>query len=261
MFYYRTNRDQLGDRNTAVPTSAYTAHTVIIPNGPGGGPGNTNLQPTTATVYNLPAALASASAVVRSNDSYLDTDYKGVEFTATKRFTQRWQMQAGFTIGRNRGGLTSAGGDLNDPNTTVYPRGIIGNDSETALRISGSYELPWRINFAGSMLANNGYPYVSTYSLTRAAAALQGITLTRASQTIALSQRGDERLPNVTMVDLRFSRNFRFGSRSFQPMVDIFNIANSDTRDNQNSAVGANYRIPTSILSPRIIRIGFALNF
>ena len=38
MFYYRTNRDQFGQRNIAVPTSSYTQHTVNIPNGPGGGP-------------------------------------------------------------------------------------------------------------------------------------------------------------------------------------------------------------------------------
>jgi hypothetical protein len=267
MFYYRTNRDQFGERNLAVPTSAYTAHTVTIPNGPGGGPGNTNLQPTTATVYNIPAALAGADNTIRDNDPYLDTEYKGVEFTATKRFSQKWQMQAGFTIGRNEGGLNSATGsgqgtgDLNDPNLTVYERGVIGNDSETALRISGSYELPYRIILAGSMLSNNGYPYVSTYSLSRAAAAAQGITLTRASQTIILSERGEERLPNVTMFDLRFSRQFRFGTRSFQPTIDIFNVGNVDTRDNQQNAVGANYRIPTSILSPRIIRVGFSLNF
>jgi hypothetical protein len=267
MFYYRTNRDQFGERNLAVPTSAYTAHQVSIPNGPGGGPGNTNLQPTTATVYNLPAALAGADNTIRGNEDYLDTEYKGIEFTATKRFSQKWQMQAGFTIGRNEGGLNSATGsgqgtgDLNDPNLTVYERGVIGNDSETALRISGSYELPGAIILAGSLLANNGYPYVSTYSLSRAAAAAQGIALTRASQTIILSERGDERLPNVTMMDLRFSRMFRFGSRSFQPTIDIFNITNTDTRDNQNSGVGANYLIPTSILSPRIIRVGFSLNF
>jgi hypothetical protein len=267
MFYYRTNRDQFGERNLAVPTSAYTAHTITIPNGPGGGPGNTNQQRTTATVYNLPAALASADNTIRGNESYLDTEYKGIEFTATKRFTQKWQMQAGFTIGRNEGGLNSATGsgqgtgDLNDPNLTIFERGIIGNDSETALRISGSYELPYSINVAGSLLANNGYPFVSTFSLTRAQAAAQGITLTRATQTIQLSDRGDERLPNVVMADIRFSRNFRFGSRSFQPMVDIFNITNTDTRDNQNSAVGANYLIPTSILAPRIIRVGFSLNF
>ena len=259
MFYYRTNRDQLGDRNNAVPESAYTKHTITIPNGPGGGPGATNQKPTTVEVWNIPAALASADQTVRSNEPHLDTEYKGIEFTATKRFSSRWQMQAGFTIGKNEGGF--GGGDLNDPNPRRFPRGIIGNDSERALRISGSYRLPGDVSLAGSMLANNGYPYVSSYSLSRAVAATQGITLTRATQAIQLSQRGDERLPNVTMLDVRLSRPFRFGSRSLQPTIDVFNITNTDTRDNQNNAVGANYLLPTSILAPRIIRIGFSLNF
>ena len=48
MFYYRTNRDQIGQINTLQPASAYTAHTVTIPNGPGGTVQNP--QPTTATV-------------------------------------------------------------------------------------------------------------------------------------------------------------------------------------------------------------------
>jgi hypothetical protein len=259
MFYYRTNKDQLGDRNTLVPTSAYTKHTITIPNGIGGGPGNTNPQPMTVDVWNIPANLASADLTIRDNDPHLDTEYKGIEFTATKRFSSRWQMQAGFTIGKNEGGFGDT--DLNDPNRLRFPRGIIGNDSERALRVSGSYRLPGDVSVAGSMLANNGYPYVSTYSLTRAVAATQGITLTRATQTINLSERGDERLPNVMMIDLRLSRPFRFGSRSFQPTIDFFNVTNTDTRDNQNSAIGANYLLPTSILSPRIIRVGFSLNF
>ena len=259
MFYYRTNRDQFGDRNNAVPTSAYTKHTITIPNGIGGGPGTTNLKPMTVDVYNIPAALASADATVRSNESYLDTEYKGIEFTATKRFSAKWQMQAGFTIGKNEGGL--GGGDLNDPNTTRFPRGIIGNDSERALRVSGSYRLPGDVTLAGSLLANNGYPFTSSYSLTRAVALTQGVALTRATQGITLSKRGDERLPNVTMLDLRLSRPFRFGSRSFQPTVDFFNVMNADTRDAQNSAIGASYLLPTSILAPRIIRVGFSLNF
>ena len=33
MFYYRTNKDQLGDRNTLLPARAYTKHTITIPNG------------------------------------------------------------------------------------------------------------------------------------------------------------------------------------------------------------------------------------
>jgi hypothetical protein len=259
MLYYRTNRDQFGQRNVAVPTNTYTEHTITIPNGPGGGPGNTNLHPTTAKVYNLRADLTSAQDLVRENLDALDTDYKGIEFTATKRFTSKWQMQAGFTIGKNEGGIV--GGEVNDPNNTLYPTGIVGNDSETALRVSGSYELPWRINMAGSLISNNGYPYVSTYNLTRALAAAQGVTLTRASQTIALSERGTERYPSVTMVDLRFSRRFPFGSRSFQPEISIFNIGNADTVVGHTVGVGGNYRVPTEILAPRIMRIGFTLNF
>lgn len=258
MFYYRTNRKQIGQVNTLQPPSAYTVHTVTIPNGPGGTVQSP--KPTTAEVYNISVAANTQTLNVRDNVDYLDTQYKGIEFTATKRFSQKWQMQAGFTIGKNEGGV-SGGTDLNDPNNTRFPNGIIGNDSETALRVSGSYELPGRINLAGSMIANNGYPYISTYSLTRAVAATQGIALTRASQTIQLSERGDERYDNVTMVDLRLSRSFRFGSRSFQPQIDFFNVGNADTATARTLAVGGSYLTPTEILSPRIIRVGFSLNF
>ena len=266
MFYYRTNRDQFGERNLAVPTSTYTQHTINIPSGPGGGPGNSNPKPTTATVFNLSPSLTSAQQILRENQDYLDTEYKGVEFTATKRFSQKWQMQAGFTVGRNKGGINSATGqsataDLNDPNLTQFPNGIVGNDSETAFRLSGSYELPGRINLAGSLIANNGYPYVTTYNLTRALAAQQGITLTRASQTVILSERGDERYPNVVMADLRLSRSFRFGARSFQPELSIFNLTNADTVVSHTVGLGGNYLVPTEILAPRIIRVGFSFNF
>ncbi|MGE0866183.1 MAG: carboxypeptidase regulatory-like domain-containing protein, partial [Vicinamibacterales bacterium] len=258
MFYYRTNRDQYGSRNLAVPTSSYTPFTVNVPNGPGGTVANP--KPTTVTVYNLAPSLTSANNTVRDNDPYLDTAYKGVEVTATKRFSSRWQMQAGFTIGQNTGGTTN-GADLNDPNVTLYPEGIIGNDSETAFRLSGSYRLPGDINLAGSMVANNGYPYQSTFAVSRALAATAGVALTRASQTVVLSERGDERYPNVTMFDLRLSRTFRFGSRSFQPQIDFFNIGNTDTVVNHTVAVGPAYLRPGDNISPRIIRVGFSLNF
>ena len=265
MFYYRTNKDQYGSRNLAVPSSSYTPFTVTTPNGPGGTVASP--KPVSVTVYQLAPSLVSANNTVRNNDAYLDTEYKGVEFTATKRFSSRWQMQAGFTIGQNKGGTNSptgsgqGTGDLNDPNLTVFPRGIIGNDSETALRVSGSYRLPGDISLAGSMIANNGYPYQSTYAVTRADAQRAGVALTRSSQTVVLSERGDERYPNVTMFDIRLSRAFRFGSRSITPQVDFFNIGNADTIVNQTGAVGPSYLRPNEILSPRIIRVGFSLNF
>jgi Carboxypeptidase regulatory-like domain len=262
MFYYRTNRDQFGERNRAVPTGTYTPFTVTIPNGPGGTVANP--KPMTVTAYNLAPNLTSANNTIRDNDDYLDTEYKGVEFTASKRFSRNWQMVAGLTLGRNEGGITTNVpnvNDLNDPNVTLFPRGIIGNDSEVAFRLSGSYQLPYDITVAGSFIANNGYPYASTYEITSAFARSQGITLTRASQVVTLSQRGDERYPNVTMVDLRVDRAFRFGGRSIRPYADFYNIGNSDTVVRQTVAVGSTYLAPAEILAPRIIRVGFSLNF
>jgi len=258
MFYYRTNRAQFGQRNTAVPTNTYTPFQFVVPNGPGGTV--TSPKPITVTAYNLAPSLTSAQNNIRDNDSFLDTNYKGVEFTASKRFSKNWQMVAGLTLGKNEGGVTN-GTDLNDPNVTMHPNGIIGNDSPIAFRMSGSYELPGAIVFAGSLIANSGYPYQTTYQITRATAAAQGITLTRATQTITLSDRGDERFSPVRELDLRLSRIFRFGSRRITPEVNFFNIGNAAPLVNLTNGVGGAYLAPVEILAPRIIRIGVAVDF
>jgi hypothetical protein len=264
MYYYRTNRDQIGTRNTAVPSTAYAPFTINVPNGPHGA--------TTATVYNLLPAFNGLQANIVDNDSYFDTTYNGIEVTAQKRFSQRWQMVAGFTAGKNTGGVNSTGGtpagqqggttgDLNDPNLTLYTNGIVGNDSKYAFRLSGSYRAPYDIQVAGTLVSNTGYPFISTYSVTRAAAAAAGVTLTRASQTIFLSDRGDERYPAVTLIDLRISRIFRFGARRIEPTFDIFNLGNASTVVGTTVGVGSTYLVPNSIVSPRIMKIGFNVSF
>jgi len=258
MYYYRTNRRQMGQTNTLAPPSAYTAHEVIIPNGPGGTVQSP--KPTSATLYNLKPEFVGIASNLRSNQDYLDTTYHGVEFTASKRFNRRWQMQAGFTVGRNRGGV--AGGiDLNDPNNTRFPTGIIGNDSLTALRLSGSYEVWGGVTVAGSLVSNTGYPYVSTFVMTRAQAAQQGIALTRATQTVQLSRRGKERYDRVSMLDLRLSRPFQVGGVRVAPQIDVFNITNAATPTTNTLAVGSSYLAPVEILAPRIARIGIVLDF
>src|SRR2546430_12717696 len=104
MTYYSTNRDQCGQRTTAVATSSYTPFSFVVPNSPGGTVASP--KPITVTAYNLAPSLSSAQNNVRDNDAYLDTDYKGVEFTASKRFSKNWQMVDGLTFGKNEGGLT-----------------------------------------------------------------------------------------------------------------------------------------------------------
>jgi hypothetical protein len=250
MYYHRANRRLVGTRNAAVPPSAYTRQTVGVP-GPPAGPGGT------ATFYNLDRAFLGRQDNVLDNDPLLDTDYDGVEITLTKRFSRRWQLLAGLTIGRHEGGV--AGGDLNDPNNSqVFPVGIVGFDSTWALRLAGSYQLPAGFSVSGSLVANQGYPYQSTYTITRGV--FPG--LTRTSQSISLTRRGDERLPDVTMVDLRVARTFHLpGGRRFTPQLDLFNLGNAATVVRLTSTVGSRYLAPAEILSPRVARVGFSLDF
>jgi outer membrane receptor protein involved in Fe transport len=265
MFYYRTNKDQLGTRNLDVKSNAYTPFTTTVPNGPNGS--------TTVTVFNLQPAFNGLQNNIVDNDPDLDTEYKGVELTANKRFSHRWQMVAGFTVGQNTGGLNTGGSntggtssgqmqtsDLNDPNNTIFSNGVVGNDSKVAFRLSGSYLIPGNVSVAGTMLSNGGYPYYSSYSVTRASVA-PAVTLTRATQVIPLSERGDERLPTVTMVDLRISRPIKFGQRQIVPQLDLFNIGNAGTIVRYNVAVGSTYLTPAEIVAPRIIRVGFSIDF
>jgi hypothetical protein len=87
-------------------------------------------------------------------------------------------------------------------------------------------------------------------------------TLTRSAQTIRLNRRGDERLPRVTLVDLRLSRSFNLpGDRRIEPQVDLFNVTNADTIVNMVNAVGPRLGYPGEILAPRIIRVGFVVKF
>ena len=58
--------------------------------------------------------------------------------------------------------------------------------------------------------------------MTRAAALAAGVALTRASQTVPLSQRGDERYPNVTAIDLRVSRKFKFGTPEYDRWAVVY---------------------------------------
>jgi len=267
MYYHRTNRDQIGVRNIAAPPSAYTQVTIPVPNGPGG----TVAQPvpTTATLYNLAPALLGRQDNVVDNQPYLDTRYNGIDFSASKRLSRRSQMVAGLSFGRNEGGLnnvTNANGqsattDLNDPNNTLYTNGVVGLDTKVGFRLTGSYQLPGDVQVAGSLISNGGGAYVSTYNASRAAVAAI-VPLTRGSQTVFLSARGDERLPSVTMADLRISRSFRFGQgRRISPQFDWFNIGNAAAPVAITSAVGASYLAPTQILAPRIARVGFSVNF
>ena len=250
MYYHRTNRNQTGTFNMTVPTSAYTA--ITIPDGTGTG--------AATTVYDLKKAYVGLQDNLRQATSVLDTKYDGIEVTASKRFSNRWQMMFGFTAGKNSGGIDNgATADLNDPNRLQYMQGVVGNDAPQQWRVSGSYLLPVAdISVATSLVYNTGFPRQITYNVTRTIVP----TLVRSSQAVIIDERGPDRLPNVALLDIRFSRPIKFaGNRSLEPQIDLFNALNNDVIVNMVNTVGPRLGYPSEILAPRIIRVGIAFKF
>ena len=170
MFYYRTNREQIGQVNTLQPTSAYTPHTITIPNGPGGTVANP--KPTTATVYNISPALASATDERARQRRLPRHRLQGRRVHRHQALLAEVADAGGLHHRQERGRRqpTARPNDLNDPNNTLLPDGHhrqrLGDGVPPVGQLRacrGTSTSP------GSMIANNGYPYVSTYSLTRAA--------------------------------------------------------------------------------------------
>jgi hypothetical protein len=252
IYFHRLNRKLVGFKNVKAPPSVYTPVTIGVPGAPTGPGGQ-------VTFYNLSSSFFGQAFIDNVYDNYpeLDQDFDGVELTLTKRYSGRWQLMAGLTLGKNEGGVLT--GDLNDPNNALnFPQGIVGDDSKYALRVAGSVLLPWDVNFSGTFIANEGYPFQSTYSVTRTVFP----TLTRSSQVVRLSERGDERLDNVAMVDLRISRSFAIGAgRKFTPQLEIFNLGNASTVVRNTPGVGSSYLAPAEILAPRVVKLGFSLGF
>jgi hypothetical protein len=104
----------------------------------------------------------------------------------------------------------------------------------------------------------------------------QNITLTTTNSYEA-ERDGTYRSDNVTVLDAKLERRFRFGSRSISGFVDLFNILNTNAANinGQTTIVGRptvtladgsrvqvqGFLRPTTIVPPRIFRIGARLNF
>ena len=136
MYCYRTNRKLIGSRNVAAPLDAYTTHTIAVPGAPAG-PGGT------IDFYNLLPAFNGLQDNVFDNYDVLDTDYQGVEFTASKRMSDRWQLLAGLTFGRERRGRADGRSERSEQPAQL-PAGDRRHGFRYTYRVSGSYMAPVR---------------------------------------------------------------------------------------------------------------------
>jgi hypothetical protein len=113
------------------------------------------------------------------------------------------------------------------------------------------------------------FPYEFTASTnfryTTGQPVLENIQITDLNQglvTILQNPRGNTRLDNVTLWDVRLSKIFRWGqSTSFEAVFDVFNLLNQASRTVINQNVGPTFGNPIAILPPRVVRLGVVFRF
>lgn len=65
----------------------------------------------------------------------------------------------------------------------------------------------------------------------------------------------------LNQLDVRLSRTFKFGRAKVQGQFDAYNIFNAGTILSVNQTYGAAWRRPTSILGPRVFKLGTVIDF
>jgi hypothetical protein len=189
----------------------------------------------------------------------LRSNYDGVQFDLQKRLSNRWQMLTGVSLQKHHGydhSGTYTGLDFSNPNTSINrDNGSVFIDLPWTFTLSGSYQLPHDVMFAGKYTARAGDPLNRT-------AVFSGLTASQASETIRLAQRGTDRTDNVTkFVDIRFAKKFGLGAAKLEGALDLFNILNANHVLLQNEQIGTTWGRPTRILAPRVIRLGLTAHF
>ena len=208
-------------------------------------------------MYNQSPALRGRNDTLWSNEEILDSNYNGGDITINKRMSDGWSLMAGASFGESIGEVV--GGDLNNPNSKEFRRGLLGNDVPWSYRLSGVYDLPRGIaSLSGTMQYDKGVPE-STTVLVNTGTVPGG--LTQVTQSVLVQDRGTVRLPNVFALDLSLRKPIRIRSMSFEPRVDLYNLTNESTVTNWLTQLGSTYHRASTIQAGRMLKVGFNLEF
>jgi hypothetical protein len=268
-YYYRTKKNMIGIENTAEPPSDYLPIT-MLPDSLGKPQPITNgLTGQPLTLFNFdPTKQPAFNFVVTNIPKLNDNAYHGVEFTAVKRLSNKWQLLAGFTVQRQKGVFGRGFSDqatsdnFTDPNNDINRNNnYLNSDATYIFKVDSSYELPWKIGTSVNFQHYTGLPIqpVEIFGTNGG--------LTQGTETVILQPAGIQRLPSVNMLNLRISREFVLNDRwRLIPVVDFFNLTNAQTIVGENNFVDPNpanntYLKPFLTIDPLVTRFGLRFTF
>jgi hypothetical protein len=263
-YTFRTDGNIEDDVELARVYSLYTLQRTFADPGVDGIVGNADDGPA-ITMFDIPGQAPASVTEARTVDGIIATD-RALDLTFTKRMSNRFSLVTSYYFNWDRDKEF-----VQNPNDERFADQTVTNWN---FKIFGTYQAPWSINVTGSVRHQSGTAISRDVALSGQPG--QNITMTGGNAYEA-EENGAYRTDNVTVLDSKIERRFRFGGRSLGVFADLFNILNTNSANigSQSSIVGRTnvtlpdgtrtqvqgFLRPTAIVPPRIFRIGARLNF
>jgi hypothetical protein len=243
-------------------TSLYTQPVIVNDPGPTG----TGTNP--ITVWDIPAGTpVPASSTELETPGWNNTYYRNFELTVTKRANARWSMSGTF-LGTWTTGLVTPGSSYTitaptQPNFLEYNNYTTYNSN---LRLYGTYHAKWGLLITPIYRFQLGAPLQRVLPVNG---------LHAGNLTIPVGAFGQYRQNDISIFDVRVEKYLKFKERyQVGLFFDAFNILNSNAAQNQDNVTAfktisvngqkvtyERFLAPTTVISPRIFRLGAKFTF
>jgi hypothetical protein len=274
-FVLKQDRDGYQQENINRPRSAWNVPTTVTDIGPDGRAGTADDRTGIAALALNPANAALPVVNRVFNPEGFTADYKSIDVSVNKRFSNKWSTVASFIntwssefgtsyfgtgAGNNVGSGASLFGGL--AGNTAFPITPNGKTDKTDFtfwnfKVSGTYEPGYGIRLTPVVKIQQGYPYGRVFTANAGAI----------SQNFMAEDINAHRLDTVKQVDFRAEKRFKLSGRvNLNVLFDVFNVMNANTELNIRATTGLiaisesgitipALNTPTTILPPRIARI------
>lgn len=255
-YVYKKLNDMLRLRDLGRPSELWSVPFQVNDPGPDGLAGTPD-DGKPFLAYNLSTVTVSRFEW-QSREDY-DHWYKNLDITLNKRMAQRWSLLATFLYTWNH---RTWFGAPNNPNEAYNN---VADSTIWTFKLFGTYEGPYGILISPVLRHQAGDPIPRRMS----------VSTNGGTFTMVLEPEGSYREDHVTIVDLRAEKQFRLGATRVGLFFDLYNLANANAAETQDSIIGRRvvrqpdgsslelprFLRPTVIIAPRIAKFGFKLTF
>ncbi len=247
--------DRFQLNNDAIPFSAYDIPVNGVDPGKDGVVGTSddrNIQ-----LWSLQPAFVGKRKDTLRNMPALDHANTTLEATVVKRFSNKWQLLAGWDyLFRKVWTTADVATDLNgipeNPNTLKYNAGQ--HFGTWHVKTMATYQAPYGLKTSVVWRAAKGEAHGRRWNSPR---------LNQGVVNLTIEPIGTYFMDNVKLLDFRVEKSFTVSERwgKIAAMFDWFNVLNSSAVTGVTDLTGLSFQRPTRTIEPRIARLGLKYTF